>query len=318
MTTAEVIAERLKQVRKQLRISRKQLADASRGSERVTERTITRLEKGEISSPRQRTIDILAKGLSSFTGGIDIAPQMIIGDLPIPRELNGQPDVNVGKNQFNVRVSAKIRNAYELAAKRYGVSTVKIAQLAPLLFVIIAEESLKYRREELERKISRTRDDEFESALSYLPRRWHGDSFNLLSEEEQSIVDRDLFGAQLAEKLRDWRKYHDDGWAWDEAQCNPFEAYLRAAVAKLGKDAKMEEIISVNAVGPASNDYEICRTAALELVGSDFAESLLKGRVAIDRSFRRLKTPEERIAWICENAESEAEEELLEPLAEDE
>jgi transcriptional regulator with XRE-family HTH domain len=323
-------------------MSRKKLAEKARG---VSERTITRLENGEISSPRQVTIHRLAKAL-------EIDPPVLTGDSPIPQELLRRPSAS-GKNQFNVRVNAAIRNAYELAALRYGVSTTKIAQLAPLLFVIAAEESLKYRREKLEEFQSvLDRRDELESALSYLPTQYSANSHELLLAEERSIEDRDLFGERLADIC---------GSDWFEAFENPFEVYLRAqATAPLEEEVRQQfaaevrakvlalkptateadiaatikkkadeedgkkfldkirdRVIatgtgdaSVKAIGPTSTEYKICRAAALSLVGSDVsaAELLLAGRVIIDKTFRGLKTPEECIAWIREHQDSEVEE----------
>lgn len=349
------IGERLKQIRDLHRLSRKRLAEKARG---VSERTITRLETGEISSPRQGTIDRLARALEA----LEIDPRMLTGERPIPHEQLRRPGVPP-VSQFNVRVNAAIRNAYELAARRYGVSTTKIAQLAPLLFVIVAEESLKYRREKLaELEFVLDRRDELESELSYLPTPFSAaNPYDLLSAEERSIERRDLFGKRLADIC---------GSDWFEAHDNPFEAYLRAKAtvalenqvreqfaaevrakvlvakpdaserdiaATIEKTAREdrgkaicvkihERLIktgtgdaSVNAVGPTSNEYQLCRTEALDLVGSDInaAELLLNGRVTIDKTFRGLKTPEERIAWIREHPASEVVEEVPEHDAED-
>jgi hypothetical protein len=234
-----------------------------------------------------------------------VDPGVITGDSPIPLELFRQAGVpaakgQFNKSQFNVRVNAAIRNAYELAARRYGLSTTTIVQLAPLLFVIMAEESLQYRREKLtELQTAQDRRDELESTLSYLPTRFAENSFDLLLAEKESIETRDLFGERLAAKLHDYLKYSVVDWAYDDAQYNPFETYLREMATPLEED-----VVSVDAVGPTSNEYRICRTTALELVGNDFnaAESLLYGRVAIDKkSFRNLKTVEERATWIREN-----------------
>jgi hypothetical protein len=183
---------------------------------------------------------------------------MLTGESPIPHEqlrLPGVPSVS----QLNVRVNAAIRNAYELAARRYGVSTTKIAQLAPLLFVIFAEESLEYRREKLaELESVLDRRDELESELSYLPTPISsaGNPHEQLSAERRSIAGRDLFGRCLGDIC---------GSDWFEAPDNPFEAYLRAKASVTLENQVREQFAAeveakLLAVKPDASERDIADT----------------------------------------------------------
>ena len=83
----------------------------------------------------------------------------------------------------------------------------------------------------------------------------------------------------------------------------------REAGRGYGSEYDLVAVLRIAAVGATSNEYEICRTTALELVDNDInaAELLLNGLVTINKTFRNLKTSEEHIVWICENVESGAE-----------
>ena len=62
------ISERLKTIRECRHLSRAQLARAC-GRNRITERQIARIESGEIGTPRQNTVKVLADGLRVDVGG---------------------------------------------------------------------------------------------------------------------------------------------------------------------------------------------------------------------------------------------------------
>ena len=277
---AQVIdAERLKRMRKLRGLTQDELAEKAR----LNKQTVYRLER-ENRPIRKRNLDGLAQGLV-------VDPEVLTGEKPIPLD-DGQPSAPADEiaYQLNVRVDAAIRNAFELVARRYGVSVPKIAQLAPLLFVIIAEASLKHRRKKL---------DEFEAALdriselgSHLPH-FPASCFYGMDDQEQSIkvekksIDgRDLFG------LNRFDPYGVD----DKDKANPFVAYVKALTA--GRDD-----ITVSALGPTSTEYRVCRSAATELAGGDeqVANWLLKGEVPIHRMPRGLKTVAERVEWIGQN-----------------
>ena len=128
--------ERVRKLRDRLSLSQEGLA---KRADNLNKQTIYRLEKRR-SPVRKGTLGRLAQAL-----GVD--PEVLTGEKPIPSDAS-QPSASEDEAsyQLNVRVDAAVRNAFELVARRYKISVPKIAQLAPLLFVIIAEQSLKHRR----------------------------------------------------------------------------------------------------------------------------------------------------------------------------
>jgi transcriptional regulator with XRE-family HTH domain len=277
MTMAQVIAERLKRLREARGLTQGQLAKKARG---VNPRTISRLENGECS-PHRRTIERLAKAL-------EVDPEVLTGERPMPPGI-GQPSAPAEdvSYQLNVRLPAPIRNAYELAARRYGVSVSKIAQLAPLLFVIVAEASLKLRGDKLD--ACSAKHKELEEAASQMPYLdldigLYEDNLMEFVAEEDSIAAKDVFGRWLLK-------------ATPPEGANPFVTSLKTLAEQYTGDEA-----AVNAVGPGSTDYRVCRSAAVKLAGGDeaLADSILNGEVPIHQIPRGL-SPEQRIAWMREN-----------------
>lgn len=110
----------------------------------VVTKTISRLMKPPADRgkrPRRDTIQSIAKALET-------TPEFLCGK--VSRDI--QPKKNVPedayetlglKTQLNVRVDHATRNAMALVCRRYGVKPHQIVMLAPLLFLCVAEQSLK-------------------------------------------------------------------------------------------------------------------------------------------------------------------------------
>lgn len=269
MTMAQVIGKRLKQLREQCGLTKARLSEMARG---VSARTISRLENGD-GLPHRGTIKRLAKAL-------DVDPGVLTGEKPMPAFV-GQPNVTAEgpAYPFYVRVHPAIRNSFELVARRYRVSVPKIAQLAPLLFVILAEASLSQRSNKVDE--CRAKIEELKRAASDLP---YG-GIPVIDEdiewEENAIRKHDVFGRTLPNAARD---------SWDSD--NPFATYLEVLAARYAAGD-----VTIDAVGPTSADYRVCPSAALALAGGvhDLADSVLNGEVLIHKMLRGL-TPEQRIA----------------------
>ncbi len=271
--------ERLRQVRIMRRLSREALATKAK----LTAKTISRLEKGDEAKPiRQANLERLAKAL-------DFAVGVLTGEEPMPSVAGHLGSAaEEAAYQLNVRVDGAVRNAFELAARRYGVSVSKIATLAPLLFVILAEASLKHRSKNVAE--CQNKYDEYLEAKSQIP--YHIPVYELGSEigaEEHSIRINDIFGRTL------WNTAPDN---WDRN--NPFATYLQALTA--GRD----NIIKIGAIGPKSTDYRVCRLEAVGLAGDEFAEALLDGEVPIHRMTREVESGAvtERIEWMRQHKTS--------------
>jgi transcriptional regulator with XRE-family HTH domain len=271
MAMAQVIdAERLKRMRELSGLTQVKLAEKAR----LDEQTVYRMERKN-KPIRKGNLERLAQALA-------VDPEVLTGEKPIPDASQPSAPADEIAYQLNVRVDAAVRNAFELAARRYGVSVAKIAQLAPLLFVIVADASLKHRRKNLDEfEAALDRISELGSHLPHFPASYFDgmyDQEQSIQDEKASIDDRDLYGGV------------------DDEKANPFVAYLKGLTA--GRDD-----ITVSALGPTSTEYRVCRSTATELAGGDerVADWLIKGEVPIHRMPRGLKTVAERVEWMGQN-----------------
>jgi transcriptional regulator with XRE-family HTH domain len=281
-----ICPECLKRVRELRELTQDKLSEATG----LNKQTIYRLERPERSHPvHKTTLDRLARALA-------VDPEVLTGEKPIPSDANQRSAAaDEAAYQLNVRVDAAIRNAFELVARRYRVSVPKIAQLAPLLFVIIAEGSLKHRRKNLgELEDALKRLYEFEDIRSELQSKFPqipfpnidwDDQDEAINAERASIESRDLFGQNRF-----------DPYDILQDEDNPFVVYLKALTTG-------REDITINAVGRTSTEYRVCRSEATELAGGDkqVADWLLNGEVPIHKIPRGLKTVEERVERIRQN-----------------
>jgi transcriptional regulator with XRE-family HTH domain len=293
MTMTQLIAKRLKQWRESCGLTQAELARKARG---VSARTISRLENGEVSAPRRGTIERIEKAL-------DVDPGDLTGEKPIPENL-GRPNGSADQAayQINVRVGPVARNAFSLAALRYGIPVSSIVELAPLLFVIAAEGSLKRRHGRLaELKDAFGRVSGLRQNFPHLPF-WIAETFEQnepIEAEAKSIRVRDLFGETIPDYVFDAYQARDEK-RYDEDRENPFVTYLRDSVGDAGD-------IQIDAVGPNETDYAVCRSEVLELVGGDetlaekLADNLWSGRVLIHQMPRELLNADavaKRVEWV--------------------
>ena len=120
-------------------LTRPQLAERSK----ITVRTIQRLENEpqQCQKSRKDTLERLAKALGVKEG-------VLTGELPLP-ESGKAPVSDSERVQIGAQIVPKVRLAYDLIKRRYGVSATEIINMAPLFFALLAEGSLAWRREKL-------------------------------------------------------------------------------------------------------------------------------------------------------------------------
>ena len=207
--------DRLLNLRKGKRLSRRHLADRSG----ISARTIQRLENEpeRCQNTREDTVNLLAKAL-------DVEPGVLKGELPLP-ESDKAPEADPDPIQIGAQIPPKVRLAYDLIKRRYGVNATDIITMAPLFFVLLAEGSLAHRRKELHEANSH-----FEQIAS-----GHGVFVSALvvadmngGAEHNSIHENDLFGEHL---LDDSGGMTDQ--AFDPTENNPFASYLYKLAAEL-------------------------------------------------------------------------------------
>ena len=237
--------ERLSSLRQKNHMTRKELAERSG----IAERTIQRLENEPEKSQKTRedTLNRLAKALSVELG-------VLIGELPLPK-FDKAPDPK--PVQIGAQVAPKVRLAYDLIKRRYGVSTAEVISMAPLFFALLAEGSFAWRREKLKEAY------EAIDRLEQIDGFWRGGLSGTesymnegIAAEENSIDKADLFGEHL---FSDTSILMDD--FFDLSTDNPFASYLR----KLQVELDIPGVVHVDSdrlmFGSPLKfpDYNICR-----------------------------------------------------------
>ena len=136
----KIDSDRLKTIRQQKKLSRPDLERASG----INVRTIQRLENepDECKTTREDTLMRLANTL-------EVEPDVLTGELPLP-ELDEAPASEPDPVRIGAQIAPKVRLAYDLIKRRYGVNATDIINMAPLFFALLAEGSFARRREELD------------------------------------------------------------------------------------------------------------------------------------------------------------------------
>ena len=279
--------ERLSTLRKEKRLSRLQLAERAK----ISERTIQRLENEPQKSQKtqEHTLNNLAKALGVETG-------VLTGDLPLP-ESDKAPDDNLDRVQIGAQITPKTRLIYDLIKRRYGVSATEVINMAPLFFALLAESSLARRSEKLKEADERIAQlDQMDSETGHC---MFGVSTILAWEasslEQESISKADLFGDHFFEDDGyTINMFFSDNQPFDFSKENPFAHYLR----KLADELAISGVVDVDEgdLNMASNfkfpHYDICRD---EL--DHIANGSHDAKKALETGFARLsEIPEERMA----------------------
>ena len=223
---------------------------------------------------------------------------MLIGELPLPK-FDKAPDPK--PVQIGAQVAPKVRLAYDLIKRRYGVSATEIINMAPLFFALLAEGSFAWRREKLKEAY------EAIDRLEQIDGFWRGGLSGAeshmnegIAAEEDSIDKADLFGEHL---FSDTSILMDD--FFDLSTDNPFASYLR----KLQVELDIPGVVHVDSdrlmFGSPLKfpDYNICRDELDGIAnGSHFAKIALEaGDVRLSEIPEELMAEdagEERAEWL--------------------
>lgn len=225
----------LRELRKRAGLTSQELADKAK----LSQKQISRLESNALNAGvRERTARQLAAALQTTTDVLSGA-----GPLPPVRPKPGK----VAVSNF---ISHSSRLGIELLSRRYGVSAQEVINLAPLMFVLLAEGSLRWRSEKLEEveaaadqltNLARTSHLAFAHAAYRVSDAANG--------ERSSIRKADLFGDQLDEDT-----YH---FGYDPRTGSPFAHYLAALAAEHDSS-----VISIDEVGGEEDgkypSYSVC------------------------------------------------------------
>jgi len=289
---AQMNGQALKRIRKDRHLTQEQLAEKSG----VDKGTISRWEKlhGD-RAVRELTVQSLCKALQ-------VEAAALVGDPP-PPDRDQIPQTGLSKGQVNFRMNDIARNALALVTARYGVTRDQVVSVAPLLFFVVAEQSLKERGRRLTAAIDAA--DRLESVFGGMP---HMPAASLVSEndallwETRSIEKRDLFGMLVAERAGDMLP-HD----WEEDERNPFAVFLRNAVSEVSGTASFE---SWSPHGEPR--YSVCADDAATIVGGDpeAVDAILSGIAPLYLMIKEIPgaTPQRRAEWAKAKAAEVAEE----------
>ena len=154
-------------------------------------------------------------------------------------------------------ISKRFRTSVLLAAKRYGVPPHYVLDLAPLLFVIVAERSLLARRRQLN-AIHAVFDDaeqKLRDNCGHLGEIITARSIgaeNQLDEEKKSLKNSDVFGRDIAYEI------------WNEGDEGPFVHFVRELMKGLPEGA-ISDIDTFD--GDMIDDYTIADDTLADCLG---------------------------------------------------
>jgi transcriptional regulator with XRE-family HTH domain len=288
---------RLKELRRLRKLSQKALAHNAK----LSKETIHRLEKGRQPGNRQSTVEALAKAL-------EVAPGVLTGELPMPVSTAEEPGVaGIGQYQISVRMNGAVRNAFFLAARRYEVPIARIVELAPYLFVLAAEASLKRRRTKLdELEALFDREDELRNSFPHLPRNLvpNFEAIDPLTAERESIDARDILASKLPDNI--FERFSPIQDQYSQPGHNPFLLHLQEA------GQKTVGITSIELFDRDSTRFTVCRDEVIKIAGGDenLAERIMWGWAILHEMPRELlaeDAEQARIAWLRERVQEEEE-----------
>ena len=278
--------DRLRKLRDEKGLTRQQLEKRSG----ITVRTIQRLEQEPHRSQKTRedTLNRLSKALK-------VEPGVLTGDLPLP-ESDKSPIFDQ---------APKVRLAYDLIKRRYGVSRAEIINMAPLFFVLLAEGSLARRREKLKEATEiLSQVEQIDGEISAIL----GGVMVVADEgqgmERDSIEDADIFGDHLL--FNDtYTTFVDE--PFNSGKENPFANYLR----KLADELAISGVVDVDNgdLNMASDfkfpHYDICSEELDHIAnGSPIAKICLETGCArlseIPEELMAEDTSEKRAEWLEE------------------
>lgn len=294
----QVEPNRLKSLRESKGWSRALLAERSK----ISQRQITRIEASAADAAgrvRERTVTELARALG-------VEPGVLTGNLPMPDAGPHTPSSRGVSRQVSARLQAEASLACTLVEHRYGVSRTTLFNAAPLMFVLLAEGSLVWRREKL-KEVGEATDRLCNLGVGHLAFATNADVGRFgAGGEEESIAKRDLFGKEVSEEAFDM--------GYDRSMNNPFADYLRHLAAQIGDPdiVEMNEDEGIEFFGPLEDfpEFTVCGADFRKFTGGSGWLNLAAklGLLHLDRIPEELLADDafdERIAWLKERLDEQ-------------
>lgn len=267
----------LKHWRTKRSLSMEDLAEASS----VDKSTIYRIE---VAPPPKKSIR--AHVLRALARGLDVKEEQLADEAePVAEKPRREPQ---DRSQVTFKLGSPPRNALSFVSRRYRINPTTIIELAPLLFVMVAEDSLRKRAE----RLSALHAARLGSGT--LPSTYTDAAERFEEDEARSIRARDIFGLQLNDP--DIQPPPLPRGVDPVGQWNPFELHVREWFERSGEVGGIHEW----ECGPV---YSVCREAALAFAGGDedLATALQEGWVGVHEvpaELRGSDMAEQRLQWL--------------------
>jgi len=288
MTTA-IHPDALRHSRDRKRWTQEQLAEATKGKNKVSLPTIKRIESTKDGTYPAN--DRVAEGLAKALG-------VTVDDLSKPPTDEAEREASLrqfGYRPLRTMLDAETAMAFHMVQHIYGIPIHSQIVMAPLFAALLAEGSLAWRRErvaEIEDAAERLMDlggGHFSFAHSAYR------SIDGAGEERDSIGKRDLFGEQVGSDTFDL--------GFDPSQNNPFADFLDHFAKQVEAKTVSFEQGDGWKTSEGMPEYRIGADVIRELTGDDpDAEyALLRGHVKLKEIPADLLGDEheaDRIAWI--------------------
>ncbi|MCY4312482.1 MAG: helix-turn-helix transcriptional regulator [Gammaproteobacteria bacterium] len=282
--TNQINMKVLRNARKRKGWTQQQLADQIG----CTKDTVSRWERGDSLSVRSHLRDPLCEKLQIKWRELTDSDDRSKTSASISEWEWAKTSIQTRKN---------VRVALNLVALRYDINPNYILHLAPLLFVIIAEQSLLWRK----RRLDEINSLMAEAEEKLLNRSGHLGSIlaashdveRALYEEDKSLSERDVFGRSI-----DYGdEFEDRAWGDDEG---PFLHYIRELIKDLpGGAVTSIEPVDYDMVG----NYEISADTLEHLTGLSGGED--QGRRIINHIRLGSIDLKECIRFKRDNSESD-------------
>lgn len=304
--------QRLREIRKSKGIRQKSLASNQRG---LSLRAIQRYEK-ESMEVDEHVLEMLARKLK-------VEPEVLTGTLPMPCSSLGE-DTDASTRRLSVMLSARTQLNFDLIAQRYGTTINAVLQFAPVLFVLFAEQSLKWRAKRRQERFSKI--DQICQIKALFP------ALETLIEGVGEQAYKDL--ALEFEAIQE-RRLYDTGGDWKTlvwGAMNPATEFLADQIRELGLEREVWLRDSPDLESELFNVYNddelpltrVCVTALQEITGGDAQArlALVHGAIRVPDIPKELLGAEntlERIQWLrsCWEAFSAEKVDLDESVPED-
>ena len=281
---------RLKAARKRLRYSQQELAKKAG----ISRRHVARIESSD------EPVDAKPRTLSGLSAALKVKPAELSGELP---SITETPARSAAEGRMAVRMDPQTRLAYDLVERRYGPKARDVIDLAPLLFVLIAEGCLAWRRQNLEKAGTalETLNDLGEDNGQLYFTRYTVDVDWGWTAEQQSIDAADLLG-DLIRTDDQFRQFNED----DLYAVTPFADFLRKVADELAVPERVcfgSSDLPSDKVAWGSEPFLVCKGDLEELSGgSRLARWALElGDIRISEIPEELLSEgdkDRRIAWI--------------------